>query len=50
MSKKKKRRTQRTKDYFPVTNPAELDENTNVSLPSEEDIEQAKAWVDDTGK
>lgn len=51
MSKKRKKpNLYKTKDYYPLTNPDSLEKDTNVSLPSEKDIEEAKNWVDDTGK
>ena len=50
MGKKKKKRPQRTKDYFPLNNPADRDEAANVPLPSQDDIEEAKRWVDETEK
>lgn len=51
MSKRRKnKKLKRTKDYFPITNPDKLDEDTNVSLPSGQDIKRAKNWVDKTQK
>lgn len=37
---------QKIKTYYPSINPAEIEEGTNISIPSEEDIKAAKKWVD----
>lgn len=31
---------------FPLANTDEIDEDSNVSIPSEQDVEEAKEWVD----
>jgi len=43
-------RMKRTENYFPVTNPDELDEETKISIPSDEDLDNAKNWVDEVEK
>jgi len=50
MQKKKQPRLQQIKDYYPLIHPDRIEEGTNASLPGEEDIENAKRWVDDTPK
>ena len=50
MSSNENERMKKTPDYFPVTNPDELEDETLISIPSEEDLENAKEWVDETEK
>jgi len=44
--KRRRPRLKRTKDYYPLTNPDQLQGKERLSVPSEEDIERAKNWVD----
>ena len=37
-------------DYYPLINPFRLQAVTNVSIPSKDDIEAAKEWVDSNYK
>ena len=37
-------------DYYPVINPYKLQKGTNISIPSKEDIQAAKDWVDTNHK
>lgn len=53
MSKIKKKNTARlkqTKDYYPIINPDKIEDETNTSIPSEQDKKRAKSWVDSTEK
>ncbi len=53
MTRKNKKNTDRLKsikDYYPIINPNEIEDETNVSIPSELDKKRAKKWVDDTQK
>lgn len=43
-------RFQQTKDYYPLINPDQVDDDTHVSVPNETDIKKAKRWVDKTQK
>ncbi len=43
-------RMKKTPNYFPVTNPDELEEETKISIPSDEDLKNAKEWVDEVEK
>lgn len=43
-------RMKKTENYFPITNPDELDEETKISIPSDEDLKNAKKWVDEVEK
>ena len=38
------------KDYYPIINPHHIENVTHTTVPSEEDIEEAKKWVDETQK
>ena len=50
--KKKKRKNplKQTTDYYPIINPDKIEGAANISVPSEEDVEAAKHWVDKTEK
>ncbi len=52
--KKSKRRKfgkyKQTEDYYPLINPHSIEGTANIAVPSEEDIEKAKRWVDDVEK
>lgn len=48
--KKAKQSKKKTKDYYPLVNPHRIVGPADISEPSEEDIEAAKSWVDDTQK
>ena len=52
MNKPKKsiKKLKQTKDYYPIVNPNAIENTTNVSIPSEDDLERAKRWVDETQK
>ena len=53
MTKNKKRKLGKYKqieDYYPLINPHRIENATNITVPSEEDIEKAKNWVDDVEK
>ena len=48
--KKNKSRLKQIKDYYPITNPHSIEDGSNANIPSEDDIEEAKRWVDETQK
>lgn len=53
MNKRKKKDTARLKqikDYYPIVNPEKIEDETNISIPSEQDKKRAKNWVDSTEK
>lgn len=53
MSKKNKNdksKYKQIKDYYPIVNPNEVEDVTNINVPSERDIKRAKDWVDETEK
>ncbi|MDD5017454.1 MAG: DUF3787 domain-containing protein [Eubacteriales bacterium] len=50
MTNKNINKYKQIKDYYPVVNPHSIEEDTHISVPSEEDIEEAKRWVDETEK
>jgi len=52
MNKKRKDKDylKQIEDYYPLINPDRIQDITNTSIPSEEDIQEAKDWVDHNQK
>ena len=49
-NRRHKDKLRQIEDYYPIINPDDIEQVTNISLPSEEDIKEAKRWVDETEK